>query len=246
MLNFSNGVTPVFVVGTGRSGTHWLGYTLASHSDVTATIEVKPVFSWVTKMALNHTQESVFFSKLCRQYRKYLIRTKTPIYMDKSHPNIWLVEKLKAVFPDAKFIGIERNPYATVSSMLKHKKVASWHSRWKEFPIPNRFLGISESCAERYDGMSLVEKAALRWNAHHERLLELEKKFERSFMYISYEDMAQSQSDTLLRLEKFLELNTPIDAPEIKTESLDKWKKYLTDNDVASIHAVTGIPPENA
>jgi hypothetical protein len=63
-------------------------------------------------------------------------------YLDKSHPNIWIADKIKEEFPEAKFVGIERNPFATVSSMLKHRGVMKWHRDWKSFPVPNRFLGI--------------------------------------------------------------------------------------------------------
>ena len=34
---------PIFVIGTGRSGTHWIGYILAAHPDIRATIEVSPI-----------------------------------------------------------------------------------------------------------------------------------------------------------------------------------------------------------
>ena len=37
----------VFVIGSGRSGTHWVGYILEAHPDIHVTIETKPVFDWV-------------------------------------------------------------------------------------------------------------------------------------------------------------------------------------------------------
>jgi hypothetical protein len=34
-------IGPAFVIGTGRSGTHWLGYALENHPHVRATIEAQ-------------------------------------------------------------------------------------------------------------------------------------------------------------------------------------------------------------
>jgi len=43
----------IFVVGTGRSGTHWLGYFLQLSSEIKVNIEKLPIFDMVTKAALN-------------------------------------------------------------------------------------------------------------------------------------------------------------------------------------------------
>lgn len=35
---------PIFVTGTGRSGTHWLGFSLGDHPEVQSTVETQPMF----------------------------------------------------------------------------------------------------------------------------------------------------------------------------------------------------------
>ncbi len=55
---------PIFVIGTGRSGTHWLGYSLGNHPEIRATIEVQPMFGLSTRMALNPALEMQLFEKL--------------------------------------------------------------------------------------------------------------------------------------------------------------------------------------
>ena len=125
----SSPTRPVFVIGTGRSGTHWLGYSLGNHPEVRATVEMKPMFGLSTRMALDASLESQLFGKLKRAYQWQLLRSAPRLYLDKSHPNIWIAEKLKDAFPKSQFVAIERNPYATVASMMKHKGVSAWHKR---------------------------------------------------------------------------------------------------------------------
>jgi hypothetical protein len=132
-----------FVIGTGRSGTHWLGQSLGDHPEVRATVEAEPMFWISTQLALDRARDTELFPRLVRAYRKQLLRSVPRLYVDKTHPNIWHAEDLKRALPEALFVGIERNPYATVASMVLHPDVSAWHRRWREFPVPNRFLGIT-------------------------------------------------------------------------------------------------------
>lgn len=238
---------PIFVIGTGRSGTHWLGYSLGDHPEIRATIETYPMFKLSTQMAMDVSKEARDFDRLVRAYRWQLLQSAPKLYMDKTHPNIWIAEKLKKAFPDAQFVGIERNPYATVASMMVHKQVSAWHKNWRKFPIPNRFLGITEQDAERYPSLSLAAQCAMRWVAHRDKLLELRTKLGKDLMTIQYEVFAHNPVETITELQQFLGLETPIPVPEVKSESLDKWKLTLTEQDIADIHQVTGVlPPEKS
>ena len=79
-------------------------------------------------MALDPSQQRELFPKLVRAYEEEKRRVQPKRYADKSHPNIWIAEALSEVFPDAQFLGIERDPFGTVASMLKHKGVLKWHA----------------------------------------------------------------------------------------------------------------------
>ena len=96
---------PVFVIGTGRSGTHWLGYSLGNHPEVRATVEVEPMFGLSKRMALNPALEGELLGRLIKAYKWQLFKSSPRLYLDKSHPNIWIAEKLKKAFPQALFIG---------------------------------------------------------------------------------------------------------------------------------------------
>lgn len=235
---------PVFVIGTGRSGTHWLGYALGDHPEVRATIEVHPIFGFSTEMALNSSLEDQMFDRLVEAYQAQLLKSAPKLYVDKSHPNIWLAEKLKQAFPSALFVGIERNPYATVASMMKHPAVSAWHKRWREFPIPNRFLGITQEVAEMYDDLPLASQCAMRWKAHHQRMIELKDILGNDLFVMRYEYFAEHTEDTIQQLKCFLGLHEPIPVPEVKRDSMNKWRSQLSDEEISQIQSIVGFSPD--
>ena len=64
---------PIFVIGTGRSGTHWIGYSIAEHPEIHATIEAEPMFQWSTTMALNPQSEQQLLPKLIKIYKQKIL-----------------------------------------------------------------------------------------------------------------------------------------------------------------------------
>ncbi len=238
-----HGARPILIVGTGRSGTHWLANILSGHPQVRATIEVYPIFRIVTRMAQDPAYEKRGFRKLLLLYRWQRAASRTPLYIDKSHPAMWIAERLKEALPDCLFIGIERNPYATASSMIKHNAVSSWHDAWKNYPVPNRFLGITEEMKDQYDSFSLARKCALRWRAHHERMQHLEGLLGDQVVVVDYDKLARQPQTQLSKIETFLDLNEPLLIPEIRYPSLTKWKENLAKRDVEEIAEVTGLQP---
>lgn len=236
----------IFVIGTGRSGTHWLGHILESHPAIHVTIERPPIFSWATKMALDARRKRSLLPRLIRAYQLEHAAVAPKHYADKSHPNIWHAEDLAAALPESVFLGIRRSPYATVASMLKHPGVLQWHARWREFPVPNRFLGITQDMTHTYGDMPLAAKCAVRWRAHAERLEDLRVPLGRRLLVVHYEDLIRRPDDQCARLSDFLRLATPIPRPAIREESLDRWRTELSAEDQRLIADVTGITPDEA
>lgn len=167
----------IFILGTGRSGTHWIGYALANHPDIISSVEEQPMFDWSTKIALDPQKNYHLLTRLIWMYRWKMFRSRPKHFLDKSHPNIWIAEELNLAFNNPMFVGIERNPFANIASMIKHQGVSEWHHRWKEFSIPNRFLGIEEEMVTYYEDLPFASKCALRWLAHHKQMNRLRKTF---------------------------------------------------------------------
>jgi hypothetical protein len=234
---------PLFIIGTGRSGTHWLANTLNKHPEITTTIEEQPIFGLSQRMAQNPALEEELLSHLVFEYKKHISSCSSRYYLDKSHPNIWIAEKLKKALPQALFLGIQRNPYATVASMLRHKGVLSWHQRWREFPLPNRFLGITSDQSDAYENLPLATKCAIRWVAHKNRMKQLRSTLGEDLLLISYECFQKNTDGILSDLHHFLGLHDPIPNPDIRRGSLDEWKRQLSPEEIAQIQSIVGFGP---
>lgn len=231
---------PVFILGCGRSGTHLLANALSAHPSIHATIEAEPMFGLSTALAMDPRLEPVAFAELVHHYRNELGRSPRPVYVDKSHPNLWLADKLQDAFPEGRFLGIERNVFATVASMMKHRGVSAWHFRWKEFPVPNRFLGITDEWAAVYDDLSLAARCALRWRAHKEQMVRIRYALGARIAVLSYEQLVSDAEASLRRLREFLELDAPIPVPAIDRMALTRWSRELSEPDRARICDVVG------
>ncbi|WP_019627629.1 sulfotransferase [Thioalkalivibrio sp. AKL10] len=228
----------IFVLGTGRSGTHWIAWILEDHPEIETLIEKPPIFNWVVEMALNKSSEEVLFPRLVSRYRAERSLAGRLYLLDKSHPNIWVADLLQKELPKARFLGVRRDVYGTVSSMLQHKGVRKWVEQWEEFPVPNRFLGVTEENKDRYREMSLAGRCALRWLAHERRLDRLEQELGERMYQVDYLRLHNETDVVLDELKDFLGLSCPIKRPSIKQGSLDKWRSLLTDSDVHDIDHV--------
>jgi hypothetical protein len=237
---------PIFVLGTGRSGTHWVAEILEHHPELRALIEKPPIFHWVTEMAIDPAAEERLFDPLVRRYRLEAASMGRRRLLDKSHPNIWLAEALAESFPRAQFIGVLRNVFGTVASSLRHKGVRYWAEHWDDYPIPNRFLGITEENRDAYAQMSLAARCAVRWRAHLKRFDELETRLGRRMIRLRYHELQTNTHAELDRLQGFLGLTRPIPFPDIKTDSLDRWRKELSEAQIAEIQAVVGDDAERS
>lgn len=224
----------IFVLGTGRSGTHWLGYILEKSPEIKVDIEKWPIFSLVTQAAVNSNKRRMFIPPIIFYYKIKPVFTNKH-FADKSHPNIWLAEYLYKYITNSYFIGILRNPYATVSSMLLHKGVMKWIENWEDFPIPNEFLGITVDNLEEYKNMPIEAKCTIRWIAHKYRLVELKQKLNDKLLVLDYDDLFHDTRKQLESIESFLGLKNKLPNPDIKKESLNKWEKNLSPEQIEII-----------
>lgn len=237
---------PIFVLGTGRSGTHWVAWILEPHPDLHTLIEKPPIFEWVTEMAIDGTAESRLLDPLLVRYRLEASRARPKRLLDKSHPNIWLAEKLAEAFPRARFVGVLRDVFGTVASSLRHEGVRYWAENWDAYPVPNRFLGVREDNKDAYAAMSLAERCAVRWQTHLHRLDELETTLGDRMIRLRYRDLQTDTASELGRLEAFLGLDAPIPMPEIKRDSLERWKTDLGEEQIEKVRAVVGADADRS
>jgi hypothetical protein len=225
----------IFVLGTGRSGTCWLGDVLGQHPAIHSYVETRPLFDWVTQAAVNTRIEQELLPRIFDEYDR-LFHDASPLHMaDKSHPCIWIAERLAERFPDAYFIGVTRDVEPTVASMLKHAGVRRWCEEWYQYEVPNRFLGITERNFDWYRGATILERCVARWCAHQSELNRLQHALTTRFLLVKYETLVTDTRAALANLQEFLSLNRNFPAITPQTCSLTKWKAELTSKDVAAI-----------
>lgn len=201
---------PVFIVGTGRSGTNFLCSCMNEFpdlSDVFFGCESPYMFREVSRLSIN----SKALPNYVFGYYKYMSnRVKPKIFLDQTHPNIWNVEQILKEFPGAKFIAISRDLYSVIYSMKLHKGVSEWIKKYKRYPLPNRFLGISLNNYIVYDKkLSNLQRAVFRWCSHEKRIAYLEAEFPESVMRIIYEDLSTNMSDCMNKISSFLGVRQP-------------------------------------
>ena len=129
---------PIFIIGTGRSGTTILGIILSMHKDVGYLNEPKGLWHII------HPQEDIIGSysdqdgfyritsedvsdEMCQRAKQlfgaYLSTTRAHRIVDKYPELIFRVDFVQTLFPDAKFIFLIRNGWDTCQS------IAAWSKR---------------------------------------------------------------------------------------------------------------------
>ncbi|WP_178989003.1 sulfotransferase family protein [Winogradskyella schleiferi] len=229
--------TLIFIIGSGRSGTHLLGRTVGHIAEVEAFIEDPKLFKKVTDVAINPNRKKSDIKKILKLYNSVFRQTNKSFVLEKTHPNIWLVEEILDYFETAKFIGIKRNVYATIASMLNHKGVLEWYNILPLNQV-NPFLGITEKNYELFKDLPLESKCALRWKSHYDRLTYLETKFPENVLVVDYEDFYNDYNGLMIKLERFLKLENHINSEALISSNIDRWKSELTDDQIKNIDEV--------
>jgi len=227
------GPLKIFVIGCGRSGTHWLGHTLASHPDIVTQIEVQPAFGMVFEMAWDPSVERTRLEELVRIYEAAHERVLPKHFADKSHPALWFAEALAERFAEARFISIRRRILPTVGSMLHHSGVLRHHERWRKTPELNRFLGVTDVGA--YQALSNELRCALRVIVSSNEIDRLATQSKCRLHAIEYEEMQADPTREARRLATFLEVSDAFAPPPPRAASLSKWRETLNSKQIDEI-----------
>lgn len=217
----------VFVIGLGRSGTNLVGHILASHPKIKCDLEVQPQFN----MAINTVVYGKPIAPLISLYRAKKHATKK-LYATKDHPNIWLVEQLRAAFHDAKFICIERDVHQVVASSLYHPGVLEWVTG--DYPVNP----LSANHYPNYENLNTIERLTLRWLINRERIRHLQKNNKGDMLTISFNDLMVYPTETLTQVQRLLGLREPFELPYLQPTNMSKWIKVLSPREIANIQEI--------
>ena len=221
----------LFIAGTGRSGTHLVGRTIGSHPDIEKRIENPSTFGYITKLAatksLNIGLKNFYYKQRILLALNNEIKSCEGKYvLEKSHPSLWIIDFLEQNYPQAKFIGVWREPEPTIASMLNHNGVLSWFNILPGNKV-NDFLGITQDNVSYYKNLSLLEKCYLRWKAHKTKIEELERTLGDKFISIKYDEFVINTDKFNDKLSQFIGIENKFNTEPIQIESLNKWQTQL-------------------
>jgi hypothetical protein len=236
----------IFIVGTGRSGTHFTCRALSGFANIFDPMEGIENFTILNQIARSAIYHRDLPQKVIKYYQNRKNNKKLDeVFLDQHPPNIFFTNQLSEVFRNAIFLFPYRPVVQVVASMLQHEGILSWyelaHKSFKPFssvqrlPIPNRFLGI-DSRKELTD-FKLHELCALRVLSHNLTMkrLTLENK---NCRMISYEGLIIDQKaefSTTFSNSELDKLGTFSLIEKSNPASARKYKSVLTQDQISDI-----------
>lgn len=222
----------LFVIGTGRSGTHFIGRIIGKHPRVEFLLEDTTTFNLSKKAAIPEPDQK-YINRLITHYKKIQEKSEKRFVLEKSHPNIWITDSLVEHFPSSFFIGVQREVFQVVNSMLNHKGVLRWFKTVSNNKT-SRFLGINERNISYYKDLPIEAKCTLRWLSHTAELKLLQEKYPASVLIFDYQELCTDFNTQVDRFDRLLSLNLKDYAETPNLESLNKYKN-LTNEQIAII-----------
>jgi hypothetical protein len=228
--------SPLFITGTGRSGSTMLGLVLSMHPDIGFLNEPKALWYYANPTddiigsysnghadyVMHAEQASPLIGNTVKSiYSSFLNRTRSQRIVDKFPEMIFRVEFLNTIFKDARYIFLYRNPWETISSTAtwsaKHGakgKGENWWGvndrKWKL--LLNQVVPGDPSLAIHKTVISTLtsqaDKAAVEWIVTMNFGLKMFGKFPDKLLPVQYEKLCADPEKTLREICRFADLNT--------------------------------------
>lgn len=227
---------PIFIIGSGRSGSTVLGTILSMHKDVGFLNEPKAIWhtlypyedvigNYTGDMASYRLDASTATPEVIRSAHRifggYLASVNSRRLVDKYPELIFRVPFVKKIFPDAKFIFLIRNGWDTCSSIdqwSKRKGVTEeednhdWWGRnnrkWKIMfdELVSRDPDLSKAIKTISTFSDHTQMAAVEWIVTMREGLLRMKSYPDSIYMFKYEDLCNKPRQALSNLLRFCEL----------------------------------------
>lgn len=228
---------PIFILGTGRSGTTILGMVLSMHQDVGYLNEPKAIWHLI------HSKEDVIGSysdeegiyrlasddateDVChraeRLFGAYLSTTASQRVVDKYPELIFRVDFVRTLFPDARFILLVRNGWDTCLSIAKwserlgvqvNGKTHDWwgvdNRKWQL--IVNQLVTSDNALADYTKEIETfhrhLDRASIEWIVTMREGLNVIQNFPDCIHTIRFEELTTKPIEVLISLCEFCELS---------------------------------------
>lgn len=227
---------PIFIVGTGRSGSTILGKVLSMHKTLGFLNEPKALWYsiWSEEDVNGHFNrgparyrmgtQDVTLERCQSAYRIfgfYLALTKSERVLDKNPEIVFRIPFVRAIFPDAKFIFLIRNGWDTIASITswsrrfgkyKNGTVEDWwgiNGRKWEF-IVKQLIPTEPLLASSWEKIQTLSRhedmAAIEWIVTMQEGLRAMQSFDECVHMVRFEDLTHNPKDALQKIVTFCEL----------------------------------------
>jgi hypothetical protein len=227
---------PVFIVGTGRSGTTILGIVLSMHKDIGFLNEPKAIWHAVYShedIIGSYTQEEANYRLSVEQVNEeikkgahhifgtYLFLTRSKVLVDKYPELIFRTSFVKEIFPDAKFLFLARNVWDTCLSIslwsqrkgIQQKEdVKDWWGlndrKWKLLvdQLVPSDIELKGHISEIRSFSDHRERAAVEWILTMKEGISLLNKLPESTLLVKFENLTNHPEEELEKIRIFCEL----------------------------------------
>lgn len=227
---------PIFIVGTGRSGTTILGLLMSMHKDVGFLNEPKAlwhsIYPWEDLIGSYYRGPAQYrlksedaspevISAVHKLYGAFLTSTCSSRVVDKYPELIFRLSFVKEIFPDAKFIFLVRNGWDTCFSIKRwserqgiseSNEIHDWwgvnNRKWK---LLNQQIVVKEDAfkeiAHKVAAFSdHINMALVEWIVTMREGMRQLQKNGSSFLMVKYEDLTHAPRKTLLEISDFCDL----------------------------------------
>lgn len=237
-IPFKNHVKkPIFIIGTGRSGTTILGIILSIHKSVSYLNEPKALWHEIYEFEdvignysegkasyrLNkYSVDNNIIKKARNLYSAYLKISGGERVVDKYPELIFRVPFVHSIFKDSLFIFIARNGYSTLESIsnwskkFQRNRVNSHEDWWglndrKWNLICEQLIKKSKLLQNKYSNIiefnNHKDRATVEWILTMEEGIDIMRKNPKNVLFIKYEDLIENQYSTLKKVLNFSNLD---------------------------------------
>lgn len=253
---------PIFILGTGRSGTTILGLLMSMHKEVGFLNEPKAIWHSINQhedligsYSMDDARYFLDASDANEQQKKdihkifgaYLRTTLSQRVVDKYPELIFRIPYVKALFPDAKFLFLVRNGWDTCGSIkywserLGKTSDTETHDWWGR---DNRKWNLLVEQVIKKDSYytnvwpvideikSHLDMAALEWIATMRQGLAVMEQYPDSILRVNYEELVQDPETLLSDIKVFCELEDDL----VFTEYGKKVLKPVKPKDQFPLH----------
>ena len=231
----------IFILGTGRSGTHHLCRSLLDFKNIEDHRRGKENFKILHSITCNAILNNPIEKTIINYYKKQIDLSfqNKQIFLDQCHPNIHHYNQLNLEFKNSIFLGIDRPTEQIVASMLNHLGTSRWYDRlknnyFKNIEYPNNFFGLQNK-EELYTLPKhiLFAKRVIAHKKLNQKLLH-----NSNFKLINFENFVNNKLDEIHRIfskNDLDEFGTFLEKEFTNNNVLLKYKDTLSNDQINDI-----------